>query len=103
VDALVYDSNGWGDAEITALCRTLEGTQLAECKKIWLSQNDISTAGMGVIASCLKGGAVAALEDLHLHGNPRASFPSREAIREAKPGIAVHYDGMGGARTNHMQ
>ena len=42
---------------------------------------------------------------MHVHGNPKASFASREEIRQASDDretkVEVHYDGMGGARTNH--
>ena len=53
------------------------------------------------LAACLKGGACPVLENVHVHGNASASHGSRESIREARSGIAVHYDGMGGARENH--
>ena len=100
-DALVYDSNGWGDEQIAALCRALVGVQLPDCKHIWLSHNDITDVGMKTLAECLKGDVVPGLENVHLHGNPSASHGSREEIRAARQGLAVHYDGMGGARENH--
>jgi len=58
---------------------------------------------MRQLAQLLRGGAMPLLEDLHLHGNPRAAFKLREEIRVARDGLKVHYDGMGGGRENHKQ
>ena len=104
MDALVYDSNGWGDDEIEALCKVLAGAQLGACKQLWLSHNDITDKGMEMLASVLQAGALPLLEQVNVYGNAKASFDSRESIRKAKEDqspIQVHYDGMGGGRTNH--
>ena len=101
MDALLYDSNGWGDAQIEQLCTVLSTTKLENCKQVWLSKNEIESDGMARLASCIGAGALPALEQVHVHGNFGASFASREEIRAARSGIEVHYDGMGGGRTNH--
>ena len=141
MDALCFDSNGWGDhvrvlqsrvqrsscplcclvcilptylhlvrctlvpQEITALCKVLEGIEEepggCQTKQLWLSHNDISDEGMRVLARCLGGGAMPALEHIHIYGNARAGLASRESIRKARPTMQVHYDGMGGGRENH--
>ena len=105
-DALLYDSNGWGDTEVVALCEVL--THLANSthgpvasKSLWLSRNDLTDKGMLAVAACVGAGALPALEQVHVHGNNSASPKSREAIRAAKPGIQVHYGGAGGGRENH--
>lgn len=105
MDALVFDSNGWGDAEITALCKVLVGMEDepggCRTRQLWLSHNDISDEGMRILASCLGGGAMPALEQVHIYGNTRAGLAARESIRKARPEMQVHYDGMGGGRENH--
>ena len=105
-DALLYDSNGWGDTEAAALCEVL--THLANSThgpvastSLWLSRNDLTDEGMLAVAACVGAGALPALEQVHVHGNNNASPKSREAIRAAKPGIQVHYGGAGGGRENH--
>ena len=100
-DALVYSNNDWVDSDVAELCTLLEGGELNACKSLWLSQNDITDEGMRMLAACLGGGALPALEQVHLHGNSQAGSESREKIRAARPELQVHYDGMGGARTNH--
>ena len=101
VDSLLYDKNGWGDEDVQTLCRVLASVEMTECRHVFLSQNDFTDVGMHALASCLEDAAMPVLLNLHLNGHPKASFKSRDKIQEAKPGIAVHYDGMGGARTNH--
>ena len=55
-------------------------------------------------SSCVSISSKRCSDHTNLHGNPRAGFPSREEIRAAgPPGLEVHYDGMGGGRTNHLQ
>ena len=104
MDALVYDSNGWSDVDIDALCKVLGGVKLGACKQLWLSHNDISDVGMQRLAATLEAGALPVLEQVNVYGNSQASFDSREQIRRAKENqspIQVHYDGRGGGRTNH--
>ena len=106
-DALLYDSNGWGDAEVASLCEVL--TSLASSphgpvasRSLWLSRNNLTDEGMMAVAACVGSGALPALEQVHVHGNSAASPKSREAIRAAAKGaIQVHYGGAGGARENH--
>lgn len=105
-EALLYDSNGWGDAEAAQLCDVLTGlvgSKAGPCmtKSLWLSRNDLTDEGMRTIARCVAAGALPCLEQVHVHGNPQASPKAREEIRSAKPGIQVHYGGMGGGRENH--
>jgi len=81
----------------------LGGISLPNCTSLWLSRNDLDDNSMRQLAQLLRGGAMPLLEDLHLHGNPRAAFKLREEIRVARDGLKVHYDGMGGGRENHKQ
>ena len=103
MDALLYDDNGWQDAEITALCKVLSGVSLPNCTSLWLSRNDLDDNSMRQLTQLLEGGAMPLLEELHLHGNPKAAFKLREEVQAARAGLKVHYDGMGGGRTNHKQ
>ena len=103
MDALLYDDNEWQDAELAALCKVLSGCSLPNCTSLWLSRNDLGDDSMKQLTSLLEGGAMPLLEELHLHGNPKAAFKLREEVQAARAGLKVHYDGMGGGRTNHKQ
>jgi len=103
VEALVYDSNEWVDDDIAALCKTLSGIEMGGVRQMWLSKNSFTDAGMKMIEASLKGGALPNIEDIHMYGLNKAGFPAREAIAAVREGLSVHYDGMGGARENHIQ
>ena len=100
IDALLYEDNAWGDAEVEALCKVLCHVALPNCTSLWLSRNDVGDEGMRRVAKAISEGALDALEEVHLSGNPRASTGSRDEIQAARAGVKVHFDKLGGGRTN---
>jgi hypothetical protein len=93
-DALVYDTLGWGDAQVDELCKVAEGVEMRSCKSLWLSHNDgMTDIGLERLATMLQRGALAHLETLHLLGNAvfQTSDASKKKVKEARSGIETFF------------